>query len=379
MSDNGWIFIAAGDPSADFPGKNLIDEIRRDCPDIGLFGLGGPLMQQAGLKPIADCRDLAVMGFFEVVPKLFFFRRLMVRTVGMIAERRPKAVILMDYPGFNLRLAKRIKPLGIPIIYYISPQVWAWGKGRVAAIKRLIDLMLVIFPFEEKFFREHGIEAHFVGHPLVDRYRDIPDKTSCRAKLGYGGSERIIAILPGSRIQEIRRMLPVMTGAADIIVNKLRDVRLMLAAVPGIDIEIYRKIIGPRKIDIRAGVTPEMLSASDLVVTSSGTATVEAAYFGTPMIVVYKTGFATYQIARRLVSVDSIGMVNIIAGRKIVPELIQSAATAETIATQALQLLQDKTRYDTMVHGLMSVREALGSGNAGRNAWAAIQERVRLC
>jgi lipid-A-disaccharide synthase len=379
MGDNGWIFIAAGDPSADFPGKNLIDEIRRDYPDVGLFGLGGPLMQQAGLEAIVDCRDLAVMGFFEVVPKLFFFRRLMARTVQMIAERRPKAVILMDYPGFNLRLAERIKPLGIPIIYYISPQVWAWGKGRVAAIRRLIDLMLVIFPFEEKFFREHGIEARFVGHPLVDRYRDIPDKTSCRTKLGYGGSERIIALLPGSRIQEIRRMLPVMMAAAEIIVYKFSDVRLMMAAVPGIDIEIYRKIIGGHEIDIRAGVTPEMLSASDLVITSSGTATVEAAYFGAPMIIVYKTGFATYQIARRLVSLDSIGMVNIIAGRKIVPELIQSEATAETIAGHALELLQNNIRYEAMVRDLKSVREALGTGNAGRNAWAAIRERVRLC
>ena len=379
MGDNGWIFIGAGDPSADFPGKNLIDEIRRDCPDIGLFGLGGPLMQQAGLEAIADCRDLAVMGFSEVVPRLLFFRRLMLRTVQMIAERRPKAVILMDYPGFNLRLAKRIKPLGIPIIYYISPQVWAWGKGRVAAIKRLIDLMLVIFPFEEKFFSDHGIEARFVGHPLVDRYRDIPDKASCRAKLGHGGSERIIAILPGSRIQEIRRMLPAMMGAAEIIADRFSDVRLMLAAAPGIDIEVYRKIIGGREIDIRAGVTPEMLSASDLVITSSGTATVEAAYFGTPMIIVYKTGFATYQIARRLVSVDSIGMVNIIAGRKIAPELIQSAATAEMIAAHAFQLLQDKTRYEAMVRDLKSVREALGAGNAGHKAWATIRERVRAC
>lgn len=379
MGNNGWIFIAAGDPSADFPGKNLIDEIRRDCPDVGLFGLGGPLMQQAGLEAIADCRDLAVMGFFEVVPKLLFFRRLMTRAVKMIAERRPKAVILMDYPGFNLRLAERIKPLGIPIIYYISPQVWAWGKGRVAAIKRLIDLMLVIFPFEEKFFRGHGIEARFIDHPLVDRYRDIPDKASCRAKLGYGGSERIIAILPGSRIQEIKRMLPVMMGATDIIRDKVSDMRLILAAVPGIDIEIYRTFTGGREVEIRAGVTPEILSASDLVITSSGTATVEAAYFGTPMIVVYKTGFATYQIARRLVSVESIGMVNIIAGRKIVPELIQSAATAETIAVNALELLQDKSRYNAMARDLKSVRDALGSGNAGRNAWAAIRERVRLC
>jgi lipid-A-disaccharide synthase len=379
MGGNGWIFMSAGDPSADFPGKNLIDHVRRDCPAIGLFGLGGPLMQQAGLEPLADARDLAVMGFVEVVPKFFYFRRLLQETAGLIAERRPKAVILMDYPGFNLRLAERIKPLGIPIIYYISPQVWAWGKGRVAAIKRLVDLMLVIFPFEETFFRQHGIEARFVGHPLVDRYRDIPDKKVCREKLGYRNDDCVIAFLPGSRRQEISRMLPVMMRAADVIKADLGRVRMTLAAVSNIEPETYGKMVGDREINIRVGVTPEMLAASDLVITSSGTATVEAAYFGTPMVVVYKTGFATYQIARRLVSLDSIAMVNIIAGRKIVPELIQAQATASAITGEVLGLLHDRRRYETMVRDLREVREALGDGDAGRKAWDTIRQRVAIC
>lgn len=371
--------MSAGDPSADYPGKYLIDHLRRDCPEVGIFGLGGPLMQQAGLTPMADARDLAVMGFFEVIPRFFYFRRLLKTVTRTITERRPKAVILMDYPGFNLRLAERIKPLGIPIIYYISPQVWAWGKGRVAAIKRLVDLMLVIFPFEEPFFREHGIEARFVGHPLVDRYRDIPERRACRAELGYDGGDRIIAFLPGSRRQEIARMLPVMMRAADVIKADLGRVRMTLAAVPNIEPETYSKMIGSREIDIRTGVTPEILAASDLVVTSSGTATVEAAYFGTPMVVVYKTGFATYQIARRLVSLNSIAMVNIIAGRRIVPELIQRQATASAIAGEALNLLHDRSRYDMMVRDLRQVREALGDGNAARKAWEAIRQQVMIC
>lgn len=379
MRDNGWIFMAAGDPSADFPGKNLIDHIRRDCPALGLFGLGGPLMQRAGLEPLAAAEELAVMGFVEVVPRIFFFRRLLNRAADLIAERRPKAVILMDYPGFNLRLAERIRPLGIPIIYYISPQVWAWGKGRVAAIKRLVDLMLVIFPFEEPFFRGHGVEARFVGHPLVDRYRDVPDRRACRAKLGYNEDDRIIAFLPGSRKQEITRMLPVMMRSADIIKADLGRVRMILAAVDAIDAAVYRRAVAGREIDIRVGVTPEILAAADLAITSSGTATVEAAYFGTPMVVVYKTGFATYQIARRLVSVDSITMVNIIAGRKIVPELIQSQATASAITAEALGLLHDRRRYDEMVHDLGEVRKALGEGEAGGKAWAAIRRRVAVC
>jgi len=379
MGGNGWICMSAGDPSADFPGKNLIDHLRQDCPEVGIFGLGGPLMQRAGLEPLADARDLAVMGFFEVVPKFFYFRRLLKTVTETIAERRPKAVILMDYPGFNLRLAKRIRSLGIPIVYYISPQVWAWGKGRVAAIKRLVDLMLVIFPFEEPFFREQGIDVRFVGHPVVDRYRDVPDKQTCRAGLRYGGDDRIIAFLPGSRKQEIARMLPVMMRAADVIKFDLGRVRMTLAATPNIDEDLYRTMVGGREIDIRTGMTPEILAASDLVITSSGTATVEAAYFGTPMVVVYKTGFATYQIARRLVSLDSIAMVNIIAGRKIVPELIQSQATASGIAAEALTLLHDPSRYDTMVRDLRQVRGALGDGNAGQKAWEIIRQRVMIC
>jgi lipid-A-disaccharide synthase len=379
MDSNESIFISAGDPSADFPGKILIDEIRHACPDIYVFGLGGPLMQEAGLKPMADHTWLAVMGFLEIIPRFFFFRDLLKRTAAEIEARRPRAIVLMDYPGFNLRLAKRVRSLGIPIIYFISPQVWAWGARRIKTIKRVVDLMLVVFPFEEPFYRRHEISVRFVGHPIVDRYRSFPDKMACREKLNITSEQRLIALLPGSRLQEIRRMLPEMVKASALIAENIPEAVFVVAGVNHIDQVVYRRIMGDASISVIVDRTPEIINGADLVIASSGTATVETAFFATPMFVIYKTGFMTYQIAKRLVKLDSIGMVNIVAGRKIVPELIQREANAKAIADQAMDILGDTLRYNRMISDLVTVREQLGSGNTGRRVLAAIQETVRLC
>jgi len=379
MDNKKSIFISAGDPSADFPGKNLIDELRRLCPDLDFFGLGGPLMQNSGLEALVDHEELAVMGFWEILPKLFFFRRLLQQAADEIARRRPQAIILIDYPGFNLRLAEKIKPLGIPIIYYISPQVWAWGKRRVHDIKRLIDQMLVIFPFEESFYHERGIKARFTGHPIVDRYRDTPDKKACRKAVSVDADRKLIALLPGSRLQEVKRMLPTMIEAASLIRDKLDNADFLVAGVNNIDTQLYSDIIGEKGISVIKGSTPEIINGADLVIASSGTATIETAYFITPMVVIYKTGFFTYQIARHLVKLEFIGMVNIVAGRRAVPELIQNDATPHRIASHALEIIGNRDLYDKMVHDLTSVRDKLGSGEAGRRAAEAIREAVRLC
>ena len=379
MSERDSIFISAGDPSADFPGKLLIDQIKRTCPEIEVVGLGGPLMQQSGLNPIADHKQLAVMGFWEVAPKYFFFRRLMKDAVSIIEKRKPKAVILVDYPGFNLRLARKIKQQGIPIIYYISPQVWAWGKNRIKAIKELIDLMLVIFPFEVDFYREHGVEARFVGHPIVERFASLPDRDSCRKQLGTNTDEKLIALLPGSRRQEIKRMLPVMVGASRRINSKLDKTRFMIGAVDDIDDGFYRKFSRSENVELIREMTPVLINAADFVITSSGTATVEIAYLTRPMLVIYKTGMLTYQIARRLVTLNSVGMVNIIAGERIVPELLQREATPEAIASQSLQIITDNDRYNRMIEDLRAVRDKLSREDMAGNAYQAIEERVHLC
>lgn len=385
MANSDTIFISAGDPSADFPGKLLIDAIIAACPDMKITGLGGPLMQQAGLEPLADYKELAVIGFWEVLPKYLFFRKLMAESIRIIKKEKVKAVILIDYPGFNLRLAERIKSLDIPIIYYISPQVWAWGKKRIGKIKRLIDLMLVIFPFETEFYRQHGMEAVFTGHPIVDRYRSFRSKSECREVVGIDAAKKMIALLPGSRRLEVRRMLPVMIDTARKISTRMPDVEFVIAGVESIDAEFYDKFSGSSEIPVVTGRTPEIINGANLVITSSGTATLETAYFETPMVVIYKTGWLTYQIARRLVDLKFIAMVNLIAGKEAVPELIQNDASPDNIADHVIKLLEDRARTDEMVDELKRVRLLLGnnaiseSETAGTRVYKAISEKFSLC
>lgn len=377
MSTKRSIFISAGDPSADFYGRELLSEIKRVCGQTEFFGLGGPLMQQAGLRALADHRDLAVLGFWEIVPKFFFFKSLLNKAVREITEAKPKAVILMDYPGFNLRLAARIKHLKIPIVYYISPQVWAWGKKRVEKIKKLIDLMLVIFPFEEEFYEDHGVRARFTGHPIVDRFNDVPGKAECRKRLDFYGTT--FALLPGSRKQEIKRMLPAMVDAARRIKVRMPSAEFVIGGVEHVPLDVYHEIIGDALIPVVIGRTPEIMCGSDLVIVSSGTATVETAYFATPMIVVYKTGALTYQIAKRLITLDAIGMVNIVAEQKIVPEFIQHEVTGENLAKEALDILNDKGRLGQMVMDLKMVRDRLGEGDAAVRAFLEMNKALEIC
>jgi len=379
MDNSDSIFISAGDPSADIPGKNLIAEMLRPCPALTVFGLGGPHMQGAGLEPLADHKKLAVMGFWEIIPNIVFFRNLLDRCANEIRRRRPRAVVLIDYPGFNLRLAKKLKDMDVPVIYYISPQIWAWGGRRIELIRETIDRLLVIFPFEVEFYKKKGIDARFVGHPIAETYRDFPDKQTCRRSIGVSDQTPLIALLPGSRSQEVSRMLPAMMDAADDMIRYVDRVAFVVAGVDSIERETYDRIIGRRDIPLFVHRTPELINGADLVITSSGTATIEAAYFTTPMVVVYKTGFLTYRIAKRLIRLDSIGMVNIVAGRNVAPELIQGRANGRTIAREAIAIMRNRERYESIVKELATVRDRLGQGDAARQAVNAIGEVVPLC
>lgn len=377
MDNKRSIFISAGDPSADFYGRELLTEMHRVCGEVEFFGLGGPLMQKAGLRPLADHRELAVLGFWEIVPKYFFFRSLMRKTVREIERIRPKAVVLIDYPGFNLRLAARIRQLNIPIVYYISPQVWAWGKGRVAKIKELVDLMLVIFPFEEEFYRSHDIKAKYTGHPIVDRYASIPGKEECRRRLDF--QDTTFALLPGSRVQEVKRMLPAMIDASRKIRSEMPAAEFVIGGVEHVPLEVYHGIIGAEHIPVVIGRTPEIMCGADVVIVSSGTATIETAYFATPMIVVYKTGALTYQIAKRLIKLNHIGMVNIVAGQAVVPEFIQGQVTGEALAAEAIDIVNDTARLAQMVMDLKMVRERLGDGDAAARAFLEMNKALDIC
>lgn len=347
------LFISAGDPSGDNATARLIEDLKQQKPNLGLFGLGGPRLSKLGQEQLADPADLAVLGFWEVAKRYFYFRELFKRCVAEIETRRPGAILLVDYPGFNLRLAKKIKHLGIPIIYYISPQVWAWGKGRLPQIRKLIDQMLVILPFEEQFYREHDVACKFVGHYLLE---DIPAEYIASPLPAI----RQLALLPGSRQQEIERMLPVMLETAARLYRN-HGYRSVIAGISGAyDYESVCQQYADLGVTVVYDNARKTVYESDLVLTASGTATLEVGLIGRPMVVIYKTGFLTYQIARRLVTLENIGLVNLVLGETVVPELIQGDASASKMATALERFVSDDNYRDNVVAKLRQLPNVLG-------------------
>jgi lipid-A-disaccharide synthase len=361
------IFISAGDPSGDIAGSHLIEQIRKINPGVEFRGLGHELMRRVGQQQLIEGSELAVLGFWEVARKYFFFKKLLSSAVDWIAEQRPYAVILIDYPGFNLRLAEKIKPLGIPIIYYISPQIWAWGSKRINQIKKLIDLMLLILPFETDIYNNAGIESDFVGHYLLD---DI-DSDYIRAP--YDVDSNQILLMPGSRPQEVGKMLPVLLKTSERL-SQVGDFQFVIAGMPtGIDYEKYtRNCRVP--VSIIKSRTRQLITESRLVLTSSGTATLEAGIIGRPMVVIYKTGWLTYYIARQLVTLDKIALINIVLGEKTVPELVQFQASPENIYREARRFLESDELSRKMAAKLNQVVNLLGGEGASSRAAAKITE-----
>jgi len=361
------IFLSAGDPSGDIAGSHLIKQLKSNRNNFEFIGLGGRRMQQVGQRQIVDSTKLAVLGFWEVAKRFLFFRKLMSDTVALIKERKPKVIILIDYPGFNLRLAEKINSLNIPIIYYISPQIWAWGKKRIESIKRNVNLMLLILPFEKNIYDKAGINNKFVGHYLLD---DIPKKY---IKAPYNIKSNLVVLMPGSRPQEVQRMLPSLIETAGLL-SAERNLRFVVAGVEGnINYDYYIEKSG-LPLEVAIGKTRDLIRDSRLIITSSGTATLEAAIIGRPMIVIYKTGLLTYLIARRLVKLDGIALVNITAGGKIVPELIQNEASPDAIVREAIRFLDSEELSMNLVKKLNQITDGLGSGNVSIRAADAIRE-----
>ncbi|UCD63878.1 MAG: lipid-A-disaccharide synthase [Candidatus Zixiibacteriota bacterium] len=357
------VFLSAGDLSGDTASSLLVSQLAQLRPGCRFFGLGGQKLRRAGQKQLADPADLAVLGFWEVARNFLFFRRLLDRCRREIDKEKPVAAILVDYPGFNLRLARDIKRRGIPVIYYISPQVWAWGRRRITAIKRLVDLMIVILPFEEPFYAGYGLQAKFVGHYLLE---DIPGEY-ISSPVSVSG-RKVLAILPGSRPQEIKRMLPPMLEAAARF-NRTHGTRAVVAGIS--DMFDYEEYVGQYRdygIEIVWDDSRKVIYDSSLVLTASGTATLEAAIIGRPMVVAYRTALLTYQIARSLIKLDRIALANIVLGEKIVPELIQGEATADRIAAELARYLSDPAYFDRVKQKLDTVAAFLGGRGASRRA-----------
>lgn len=355
------IFVSAGDPSGDNAAARLIGELQSRHPDLTTIGLGGQRLAELGQRQLADPDDLAVMGFWEVARRFSYFRALLDRCAAEIRDTRPRCVLLVDYPGFNLRLARRIRNLNIPILYYISPQIWAWGKKRIDEIRDLVDLMMIILPFEQEFFDQHGVRAELVGHYLLE---DIPEQ--------YVGSELPgsgqIGLLPGSRSVEVERMLEPMLLAAKAHLRRFGGKAVVAAVRNKYDYERVVNNIGNDNISIVYNDSRRVMFESDLIVTKSGTATLEAGIIARPMVIIYKTGFVTFQIARRVVKLDAIGLVNLVLGEKVVPELIQDDATPDRIAGELARYADDETYRTATWQKLRELPEMLGGPGASVRA-----------
>lgn len=371
------IMVIAGEVSGDMHAAGLVRAIKTLMPDTAFFGTGGSAMRTEGVEILQDISEMAVMGFSEVARRYFFFRKLFSRLLDEAAARKPDAVILVDYPGFNLRIAKRIHAMGIKTIYYICPQVWAWNRGRIPEMAASLDRLLTIFPFENSHFEGTGLKTDFVGHPLVEetgKARSAPP-----VKLPWSSGVRV-ALLPGSRKHEIDRLLPVVIQTAAEIRKSRPEASFIVAASSASTADYINGKLSDLQPSFRVEVVPEetrqILRQARAAVVASGTATVETALMECPMVVVYKVSLLTYLICRALIRIDNIGMVNIIAGRTICPEFIQFEANPRKIAAAMLPLLDETAERKAMVSGLIAVRKALGTGNVEERAAAAVCDEL---
>lgn len=370
------LFLVAGEASGDLHGGLLVRALRALDPAIEVSGIGGASMEEAGVRLIHRCDEMAVTGFWEVLRHLPRLRRILEHTVDVLRRDPPDALVPIDYPDFNLRLAARAAAHRIPIVYYISPQVWAWRSSRVKTLARLVRRMIVIFPFEEALYREAGIPVTYVGHPLVEQVRPRHDRATVRERLGLSPQEQMIVLLPGSRASEVSRILPCFLGARRIL-RPQTGIRWVLALAPGLPrAEAQRWLDETDGVVVREGETYELLAAADLALTASGTATLEAALLGAPMIVVYRMHPLTWALARRIVRVPHIAMANILAGTRLVPELLQGNATPEHLAAEVTRLLADPGLRSATSERLRAVSASLGAPGAPGRAARAILEEV---
>jgi lipid-A-disaccharide synthase len=361
------LLISCGEPSGEFYAAELVAELRKRHPDLEAFGLGGDRLAATNVRLLAHLRDLAVVGLVEVLSHLRRLKRLFDSVVAEAARTRPDVAVLIDYPDFNLRLARELKKLGIPVVYYVSPQLWAWRRGRIKDVKRDVAKMLVIFPFEEQIYRDAGVPVAFVGHPLIDHVKPPSDRSAVAARLGLAAERPVIALLPGSRNKEVGFNLPPMLEAVKLLRERRPELQFVLAAAPHLRAGAFQEA-SSAGVTLLEGVTRDVLSAARVAIVASGTATVETALTLTPMVVVYRLSALTYALGKPLVSVSNYAMVNLIAGRVVVPELIQNDFTPARVTEETLRILDEGSARTEMLRSLEEVREKLGKGGATLHA-----------
>ncbi len=356
--------IIAGEASGDLHGSSLIKALKLKAAGYEFFGIGGNKMEKEGVELLFHMKDLAFMGFTEVIKHLPYIKKVRNKLEEELLKRKPDIVILIDYPGFNLRFAPFCRKSGVPVFYYISPQVWAWGSGRIKKISKVVSHMAVVFPFEELIYKHAGLPVTFVGHPLLEVIRSSVPEKEFLSSCSLSDKDCIIGLLPGSRKQEVTNLLPPMIDAVNLMKENIPEIKPVVGASEFLPVDLYKDLIRDDSVQILYDNTYNIMNYSDLLLVSSGTATLESAIFAKPMIIMYKVSFFSYILARLLVNIEYIGMANIIAGKKIVPELIQFDVLGSKIASEAKNLLKDTELYEKTVKNLSLVKENLGNPGA---------------
>ena len=371
------ILISAGEASGDLYAAGVVEALRARHPEARFFGCAGPRMQAAGVRAIVDARSLAVVGLVEVLAHLPRIRREFKKLTGAIPAERPDLAVLTDSPDFHLRVAKRLRKAGVPVVYLIAPQAWAWREGRVRTMRASVRRLLCIFPFEQEFFERRGVPTTYIGHPLARLVKPSLSRAEFLAKFAIPTEARIVALLPGSRQGEVARHLPALLQAAEAV-RKKHPVTLVMALAPGFEMAALnlKERIEAASIQAIEGHTWDVLAQSELALAASGTVTVEAALLGIPMVTFYRVNALSWIVGRWLVRAPFLTMVNLVAGRQVVPELIQHEMTAERIAAEACRLLEDPERRAAMRAGLAEVAGRLRTSRDPVEIAAECIERV---
>jgi lipid-A-disaccharide synthase len=373
------ILIITGEASGDLHGANLVTEIRKQDASITCYGVGSKKMREAGVHMLADASEISVVGATEVLTHIGAIYRVYAGLKRFLKEKRPDLLILIDFPDFNIMLGRFAKKLDIPILYYISPQVWAWRKGRIKQIAGLVKTMIVVFPFEVELYQRAGVDVRYAGHPLTDVVTSSYSPAEARSSLGLDPARRTIALLPGSRKKEIASLLPDMLAAADLLKKQFCDLQFVLPVAPTLEQNFIEEHLAQYNVPVQLvdGRVYDVLRASDAAIVASGTATLETGLMAVPMVIVYRISRLSYWIGRLIVDVDHVGLVNIVAGKRLVPELIQHDATPENMAVTVSKMLSDPAYHKEITDGLAGVRAQLGAAGASTRAAAVVMELLQ--
>ena len=371
------ILVIAGEVSGDLIGASLIKELKKTDPALMFYGIGGDKMLAEGMEVSYHINQMAFLGFVEVIKHLPFIKKAQKKLIKLVKSKNIKVAVLIDYPGFNLSIAKKLKVLGVKIIYYVSPQLWAWGSGRIKKVRKLVDKMLVVFPFEEKMYRDNNVNVQFVGHPLVERINnhDFLLYEDLCSKFQLDKEKNILLVMPGSRENEVKKIFPQTIKAAGRIASEF-DMQIVVSCSSNLSEQHFSDYADVVDFKLIKGLTYDLMKHAKFGIIKSGTSTLEAGYFALPMLIVYKTNYLTYLVVKELIKVDSIGMVNLLLEEKIVPELIQNRLTENTVYEKSKRILSNPSEYEKIKTKLSEVKNKLAGETASVSAAKSIYKII---